>query len=248
MAMPKWSFVERGEVDSTQLVARELASKGAPEGTIVVAKSQSTGRGRQGRAWVSPPGGLYMSFILRPGSIRSPEALPLVAALAIVDGVRSLTGLPARIRWPNDIMVGSKKLGGVIAAAETQGREVALVLVGVGVNCNATISGLPSPGGEATSIAEEVGNDVEIPMVRGSILESFSRLYERFRAGDDLAPLWKESVSTIGKSVTIKMRAGETPFSCDAVGIASDGGLVVSRSGVQSTVRAEEIEWLRETG
>ena len=246
MAM-KWALIERDEVDSTQSVASELASKGAPEGTTIVAKSQSAGRGRLGRAWVSPPGGLYMSFILRPGRIGRPEAMPLIGALAVVNGVNSLTGLRARIRWPNDIMVGSKKLGGVIAVAETYGREVTWVLVGVGVNCNAPISGLQTAG-EATSIAEEVGKDVEIRKVRDSILESFSRLYERFRAGDDLAPLWKESVSTIGKSVTVKMRAGETPFSCDAVGIASDGGLVVSRSGVRSTVLAEEIEWLRETG
>jgi len=246
MAM-KWALIERDEVDSTQSVASELASKGAPEGTTIVAKSQSAGRGRLGRAWVSPPGGLYMSFILRPGRIGRPEAMPLIGALAVVNGVNSLTGLRARIRWPNDIMVGSKKLGGVIAVAETYGREVTWVLVGVGVNCNAPISGLQTAG-EATSIAEEVGKDVEIRKVRDSILESFSRLYVRFRAGDDLAPLWKESVSTIGKSVTIKMRAGETPFSCDAVGTAPDGGLVVSRSGVQSTVRAEEIEWLREKG
>jgi len=247
MAMIKWALVERDEVDSTQSVASELASKGAPEGTTIVAKSQSAGRGRLGRAWVSPPGGLYMSFILRPGRIGRPEAMPLIGALAVVNGVNSLTGLRARIRWPNDIMVGSKKLGGVIAVAETYGREVTWVLVGVGVNCNAPISGLQTPG-EATSIAEEVGKDVEIRKVRDSILESFSRLYERFKAGEDLAPLWKKSVSTIGKSVTIKMRAGETPFSCDAVGIAPDGGLVVSRSGVRSTVLAEEIEWLRETG
>jgi len=245
--MPKWNFVERDEVDSTQLVAGELASRGAPEGTAVVAKSQSAGRGRLGRAWVSPPGGLYMSLILRPGRIRRPEALPLVAALAVVKGVNDLTGLDTRIRWPNDIMVGPKKLGGVIAVAETYGREVTLVLVGVGVNCNTPTSGLQSPGGEATTIAEEVGIGVEIPKVRDSILGSFSHLYEHVKAGDDLAPLWKEKVGTVGKPVTIKMRTDETPLSYDAVGIAQDGGLIVSRSGAKSTVRAEETEWLRET-
>ena len=246
MALIRWTFVERDEVDSTQSVARELASKGAPEGTTVVAKSQSAGKGRLGRAWVSPPGGLYMSFILRPGKVRRPEALPLVVALAAVNGINSLTGLTARIRWPNDVMVGNKKLGGVIAAAEAYRHEVTLVLVGVGVNCNAPISGLGSPGEEATSIAEELGGAVEIPKVRGSILGAFSRLYEHVKAGDDLVPLWKESLETVGKSVMIKMRTNETPFSYDAVGITPDGGLVVSRSDARSTVYPEEIEWLRE--
>lgn len=241
-----WTFVELDEVGSTQAVAKDLASKGAPEGTTVVAKSQSSGGGRVGRSWFSPAGGLYMSFILRPENVQHPELITLFTSLAVVQGVKHATGLATKIRWPNDIMVGQKKLGGVIAEAQSYKQEITQIVVGIGVNCNAPVPSSSVSGTEATSLAQELGREFEIQELRNAVLDAFSALYARWKASENLVPLWVESVGTIGKSVKAKMKTGETLFSCDAVGVDSDGGLVVSDGKSKKTLRAEDVEWLRE--
>ncbi len=244
--MVDWSFVELDDVDSTQAIAKGLAAKGAPEGTTVVAKSQSSGKGRLGRSWVSPTGGLYMSFVLRPESISKPELITLVTAVAVVDGIKNANGLDTAIRWPNDIMARGRKLAGVIAEAQSDKRKITQVIVGVGVNCNAPVSNAAELGMEATSLTEELGKHSEISELKHSILDSFSHLYDRWRAGEDMMPLWKEHVFTLTKPVSIKLKTDETAFSYQAVGIDSEGNLIVDRDGKQTVVRAEDLEWLRE--
>jgi len=242
-----WTRLELDEVESTQSLAAGLAAKGALEGTVVTSKSQSAGKGRLGRDWVSPPGGLYMSVILRPSRLARPQLISIVFALAVVEGIKTLTGLPARIRWPNDIIVGTSKIGGVIAEGQSYGREVTQLVVGVGVNCNAAVRGV-KPGGEmATSLAEELGHKVRIPELRDSILDSFSRLYDRWRTGEDLIPLWAGSVGTIGMSARVKVRGGRNEFRCRVVGLDSEGGLVIDRNGKKAVLKAEDLERLRET-
>lgn len=244
--MVVWTFVELDEVGSTQAIAKSLAATGAPEGTTVVAKSQSLGEGRLGRAWVSPAGGLYMSFVLRPGDISKPELITLVAAVAVVDGIKHATGLDTAIRWPNDVLARGRKLAGVIAEAQSFKKEITQVVVGVGVNCNAPLNNSEGLIQEATSLAEEIGSHLEISELKHSILDSFSQLYDRLRAGEDLTPLWKRRVATIGKPVSIKLKTDETPFSYRALSVDAEGGLVVVKDGKQSVIRPEELEWLRE--
>ena len=244
--MVNWTFVELDEVGSTQAVAKGLAAMGAPEGTAVVAKSQSSGEGRLGRTWVSPAGGLYMSFILRPRNLPSPELVSLVSALAVVQGIKSSTGLPTKIRWPNDVMVGQKKLAGIMAEAQSYKHEITQILVGVGLNCNAPLGNINAGGQEATSLVEELGRPVEISELKHSVLDSFSTLYERWKAGEDLVPLWIESIGTIGRPVTYKMKTDETTFSSEAVGVDSEGRLLVTKNGTETALRAEDLGWLRE--
>jgi BirA family biotin operon repressor/biotin-[acetyl-CoA-carboxylase] ligase len=242
-----WTVVELDEVGSTQAVAKGLASMGASEGTTVVANSQSSGGGRLGRHWFSPVGGLYMSFILRPGNIEHPELISLFSALAVVQGVKQAAGLSTRIRWPNDVMAGHRKLGGVIAEAQTHRQEITQVVVGIGVNCNAPLTGSQAAGGQATSLAEELGKEFQASELKLPVLDSFSRLYERWKAGEDLVPFWVENIGTVGKRVTVKMKTNGTPFSYKAVGVASDGGLMVAQGATKVVLRAEDVEWLRET-
>jgi BirA family transcriptional regulator, biotin operon repressor / biotin---[acetyl-CoA-carboxylase] ligase len=244
--MVTWAFVELDDVGSTQTIAKDLAAQGAPEGTTVVAKSQSSGRGRLGRSWVSPKGGLYMSFVLRPSGISKPELITLVAAVAVVDGIKHATGLDTRIRWPNDIMVSGKKLAGVIAEAQSSEQEIIQVIVGVGVNCNAPVPDVEGPRKETTSLVDEFGRRVEISELRFSILDSFSRLYHSMHAGEDMISLWKGHIATIGRSVSIKLKTDETAFSYQAVGIDPDGNLMAAKDGKQTIMHAEDIEWLRE--
>lgn len=244
--MIRWTFVEVAEAGSTQTVARDLAERGEPEGTTVVATSQSAAQGRLGRPWISPPGGLYMSFILRPGKISRPHAIPTASAVAVMQGINTVTGLAARIKWPNDVMIGTKKAGSVFAEAQIFKGQVTLALVAVGVNCNTPTSMLEDAREVATSLNEQLRGPVDVLRVRQSILESFARIYERLKAGEDLTPVWTRSIGTVGKSVSIKMKTYETPFSYDAIGVAPEGGLIVSSDGAKAALYPEDIEWLRE--
>ncbi|HEV2225892.1 MAG TPA: biotin--[acetyl-CoA-carboxylase] ligase [Nitrososphaerales archaeon] len=244
--MVAWTFVELDDVDSTQTIAKGLAAQGAPEGTTVVAKSQSSGKGRLGRSWVSPTGGLYMSFILRPTGMSKPELITLVTSVAVVEGIKQATGLGTAIRWPNDIMARGKKLAGVIAEAQADEQAITRVVVGVGVNCNASVSDADGLGKEATSLAEELDKHTEVSKLKNSILDSFSYLYERWRAGEDMMPMWKEHVATLGKPVSIRLKTNETAFSYQVVGIDPEGSLIVTKGRRQTVVRAENLEWLRE--
>ncbi len=246
MRLVSWTFTELYETGSTQAVAKGLAAMDAPEGTAVIAKSQSSGHGRHGRGWASPVGGLYISFILRPRNIPKPELVSLVTAIAVVKGVRHSTGLSTKIRWPNDIMAGPKKLGGVIAEAQFNKQELVNIVVGVGLNCNTPMEGSEVAGGQATSLIEELGRPFEISDLKHSVLDSFSELYSRWQAGEDMLPLWKEHVGTVGKSVTVKLKTDETAFSFQVVGLDSDGGLIVIREGETKVLDAEDVEWLRE--
>lgn len=148
------------ETDSTNTRVLALAREGAPAGTAVVADSQTAGRGRGGAAWASPPGvALYFSVLLRPAL--APEALPLVtlaAGAAVAEAVRAGTGLPAGLKWPNDLLVGGRKACGILCEAEPGADGAPAVAVGVGLNVNTPPALLPPrPVFPATSLAAEAG-------------------------------------------------------------------------------------------
>ncbi|MDG6987799.1 MAG: biotin--[acetyl-CoA-carboxylase] ligase [Nitrososphaerota archaeon] len=245
--MVKWSFIELDEVGSTQEVAKGLAAEGAPEGTTVVAKSQTSGMGRLGRRWLSPEGGLYMSFVLKPDRIKRPELATIVSTAAVAEGIEKSTGLAPTIRWPNDVMLRGKKLAGVIAEAQASSGGVSSIVVGIGVDCRRSAD-LQSLRGESTTVEQELGRPIAIPEVMRSILGSFSVLYGRWAAGDDVRKEWARRVGTLGKHVLVKLKTEENPFSCTAKTLEDDGSLSVSLAGKDRVVRAEDLEWLREQG
>lgn len=164
------------EIDSTNLKARELAQRGAPEGTLVVAQSQSAGHGRKGRLWHSGSGGLWMSLVLRPPTI---EGLTLMASLAMVRTVAEL-GVTARIRWPNDVMVGGRKLAGLLAESLLLGDRVEFVVLGVGLNVNNPIE--EEIRAIAINLHELTGSPQDVERLRLAYLEHFEELYTRHRA------------------------------------------------------------------
>jgi BirA family transcriptional regulator, biotin operon repressor / biotin---[acetyl-CoA-carboxylase] ligase len=242
-ALITWSFVQLDETTSTQSIAKRPASMGASEGTTVVAKSQSTGEGRLGRKWISPAGGLYMSFVLRPTALAKPEQASLVAALAVVNGVKKSTGVETRIRWPNDVMAGKKKLAGVLADAQAKGEDLTEIIIGIGLNCNSKVEGPRDL--EATSISEVLGEKVELAEVRKAVLDSFSGLYERWQGGEDMTRPWSEA-QIFGGTVAVKLKTDENPFSGKTSGLNAEGNLVVSVLGRLKTIRSEDLEWLTE--
>ncbi|HXW94880.1 MAG TPA: biotin--[acetyl-CoA-carboxylase] ligase [Nitrososphaerales archaeon] len=244
--MVTWIFVEFDEVDSTQTIAKRLATDDAPEGTVVVAKSQTSGKGRLGRDWVSPEGGLYMSLIIRPYNLSRPELVTLASAVAVAQGIRRTTGLSTAIRWPNDVMVNNRKIAGTIAEAEFHGHDVTHIIVGIGVNCNAGFSGMRGLQEEATSLGEESGREVDVSELRRTILDSFSQAYGDLQSGEDTMLLWRKHVMTVGKRVLAKLKTSEEPLSCIAVNIDPRGNLIVQRDEAATIIHPEDLEWLRE--
>ena len=242
----KWSITEYDEVNSTQAIANRLADAGAPEGTVVVARSQTAGRGRMGRSWVSPAGGLYMSFILRPPSQSNVHLLTLLTALAVTDSITKVTEIPSRIRWPNDVMIGTKKVAGVIAESSFERERLSHTTLGIGVNIASVAPSLAEVSATATTICDELHHPVEIHVIRDAILESFARSYNQWLGGADPISLSKARIGTIGRQVTVKLGNERTPRRCRALDIAPDGALVLESGGRETTLHAEDVEWLRE--
>jgi BirA family biotin operon repressor/biotin-[acetyl-CoA-carboxylase] ligase len=235
------------EVPSTQDVALQLGDGGAPEGTVVVAQIQTAGRGRSGRAWASPSGGLYMSIILRPETLAQPQLLSLVGALAVVRGIKSSTGIDSEIRWPNDVLILGKKVSGVVVEASYSAQKLSFAVLGVGLNCNIELSTLGSSVGGATSLLEELGRRVDVAKVRQDILDSLQAIYTSWLDGADIIRESEDSVGTLGRQVLVKSKSG-IELSCTALELDDYGGLVVLSEGERIVLRGEDIEFLTEIG
>lgn len=213
---------------STNDLAKELGAKGAPEGTLVVAEGQSKGRGRLGRRWDSPPGaGLYASLLLRPPL--PPTELPqitLTTAVAVVRALRRAAGLTCGIKWPNDLLLNGKKLGGILTEMETETDQIRHLIVGLGLNVNNSQfpEGLKTT---ATSLALEGGRPFCRLTILKAWLEEFESLYERFLARQfpDILKEWKTYTVTLGKAVTV--RQGTVEVCGEAQEVAPDGALLI---------------------
>lgn len=245
--MLDWRIREYEEVTSTQVVADELARGGAPAGTVVVARGQTAGVGRFGRRWLSPRGGLYMSLVLRPDRVEGVHLLPLVGALAVVEGVEQGSRVSPQIRWPNDVVIRGKKFGGVIANATMVGESLERVVVGIGVNCNSSAEGLGELAGTSITLKDLLGMSIDLDSLRSGILGRFGAHYQRWEVGGEkeLVKLIRPILSTTGREVEYKRVGGgvERGF---AKRMEDDGSILVTKGGGGTRLRAEEIEWLRE--
>ncbi|HVQ00281.1 MAG TPA: biotin--[acetyl-CoA-carboxylase] ligase [Candidatus Thermoplasmatota archaeon] len=199
------------DILSTNAAVHELARKGAGEGTVVIAQTQRKGRGRFDRVWQSPKGGVYLSLLLRPKA--PPEKASLlgfVAALAVTYTIRSFN-LPARIKWPNDVLVHVKKIAGILLESETDHTHVSYVIVGIGVNLNTDLALLPKDVRmNATSLHKEHGAPIEYEEFLTTFFHQFDRFYQLFIAGcfDQIIDLWKQDNDTLGKNVRVQTTNG----------------------------------------
>jgi BirA family biotin operon repressor/biotin-[acetyl-CoA-carboxylase] ligase len=219
-----------GAVDSTNDLARELADGGAPAGTIVLAREQKGGRGRAGRAWHSPPGGLYLSMVFRPGGIENPELLPLLAGLGIVQEVeRRFEGLRPALKWPNDLMADDRKVGGILCEAVWGEDGIRHLVVGTGVNVAPLESGAPRGlRGRATSLEAVLEREVPLEEVADAVIAGLEAYLPRAPARLDAALL----ALTDRYDWLRDRRVGVTPLdggetvAGTCVGIAPDGALL----------------------
>jgi len=196
------------EVDSTNEWAKELAMYGAYEGTVVIAETQTRGRGRLDREWISPTGGLWFSLILRP-ELRPTEAVKLtfVAGLAVADVLREMFDLKVETKWPNDVLVNGRKICGILTEMNTIGDTVNFVVVGVGVNANFDVETVfPERLKKiATSLENELGRKVRLEEFFRSLLERLENLYELFtkEGFDPIQQEWKNYAGFLGRQVEV---------------------------------------------
>ncbi|RMD83575.1 MAG: biotin--[acetyl-CoA-carboxylase] ligase [Candidatus Dadabacteria bacterium] len=215
---------------STNDDAAALARQGAPEGTVVLAERQTAGRGRMGRRWASLPGrSVTLSCVLRP-PIPPAEAprLSLVAALAVACAMEA-EGLRARIKWPNDVLLGGRKVCGILTEIEAEADTVHFVIAGIGLNVNTTRDEFPPELREsATSMRIDAGRRFDRARITAALLQSLERWYGRFLGEpfDRLAAEWNRRSVTVGRRVRVT-GAGEAIEGC-CLGIDGDGALLVN--------------------
>ncbi len=229
---------------STNDHARELAEDGWPEGTVVLSEEQTAGKGRTGRAWHSPPGlGLYVSVLLKP--LLAPEKVPLLTLMAALAGARGLkdTGHEAQIKWPNDLILGARKVGGILADARFRPGAPADVVVGLGLNVNHREADFPAdllP--RAGSVRLHAGREVDRTEILARVLIRLDEVYASLKAGEEAALLEAFQAScpmARGRQVTVHGE-GE-PIRGETGGVGAGGALrIITSSGVRE-VRAGEV-------
>jgi BirA family biotin operon repressor/biotin-[acetyl-CoA-carboxylase] ligase len=235
------------EIGSTSDRAKELAEDGALHGTVVVAETQTAGRGRRGRSWVSPPRkNVYFSVILRPelAAGRAPE-LTLVASIAICDALRQ-AGVDAGIKWPNDVLASGRKIAGILTELAAEPDRVQWVVLGVGVNVNARAEDFPEElRGEATSVLVERGTPAPRALLAAACLTALELWIDR-HAEEGFAPIrtaWRERSVTLGREVLVREAARE--ITGTAVDIDDQGALLVRTAAGVERVLAGDVLLLR---
>ncbi|HEX7467490.1 MAG TPA: biotin--[acetyl-CoA-carboxylase] ligase [Methanobacterium sp.] len=217
------------EVNSTNDVARELAENGAEEGAIVIAESQRSGKGRRGKKWISPSGGLWMTIILRPNvpPTKAPQ-LTLVTGVAVAKTLNEEYDLDVGIKWPNDILIGDKKVCGILTEVKADMGTIDYVLVGIGIDLNFDVDIFPPKLREgATSLKMELKREIQGATLVQRFLQNFEVTYNQFKEGKfpDILREWRRLSKTIGSYVEVHKK-GRTVRGY-AVGINKDGILIL---------------------
>ncbi len=230
------------ETGSTMDVARELAKKGAQEGTLVIAEVQTRGRGRLSRQWLSPKGGIYFTIILRPRM--NPAYAPrinLMAAIAVATTIRKLFGLKAELKWPNDVLIAGKKVCGILAEMDAEMDIVNFVNVGIGINANNSAAHFEKT---ATSLKEVLGREISRKEFVGALITEIERRQPSLMTAG-LLKEWKRLSVTLKKEVTV-MNLDEEVVG-HAIDIDTTGGLILKcKDGFLRTVLVGDCIHLRE--
>lgn len=247
------TVVETTGSTNADLAAR--AAGGAPEGTVLAAEEQRAGRGRMGRAWVSPPrSSIMVSVLLRPAGVPPARRgwLPLLAGVAAATAVRTTTTIPAGLKWPNDLLVNEAKLAGILA--EQSGDAI---VVGLGLNVSTTAAELPdtgpgAPPATSLQLAGAGAPDTDRTALLAALLEEFARRYQAWTGtqppGDPeasgLRAAYLELSTTVGREVRVERPAGQSTTG-QATGVDAAGRLIVEGPGGTEAVSAGDVRHLR---
>lgn len=245
----------RPSAPSTNDLALESALRGGPEGAVFLAGEQTAGRGRRGHDWFSPPGaGLYVSTFVRPG--RSDERssggpaeawvgsrLTIMAGVAAAEGIRRASGLPVELKWPNDLVCGRRKVGGILAEVAGPSSGGAAVVVGIGVNVAPAIYPAAIEA-RVSSLEDELGHAVDGGLVLVEILSALDTRYTTLKGGDFNAILsaWRHLARPF-RGVAIEWDEPSGPVQGEALDVDADGALRARVGGREVRLIAGEVRW-----
>lgn len=257
----RWTVHRVERATSTNDLLRRMAMAGAPPGTVVVARTQSAGRGRLGRAWASPPGGLWCSVLLELPEV--PSRLPLLVAVAAADAARAVSGADVRVKWPNDLVLAGRKVGGILVEALSPH-----AVVGIGLNVRVDLAVLPpevraeagsllpvggareagaarQPGACAPAAAEGIDPDEAVEAALDQLLGALAHVLHADRAGrgDEMLARWRHLCVTLGQPV--RVATGREVVEGEAVDVDPDGALVVRTPGGVRRLVVGEVTQVR---
>ena len=247
----------RQTAGSTNTIAKEMATKGAKEGTVIIALEQTAGRGRMGRSFYSPKGsGIYLSIILRPRlNIEDSLLLTTCTAVAVARAIAGTCGIRTGIKWPNDIVLDGKKVCGILTEMNSEMERVNFLVLGIGINVNHEEGDFPdeikdratslkcyADSGRETSKKEGHGSVFPRSQIIGRILLELEEMYSKINKGftDEIIDEWRSYSATLGRKVKITGRDGE--YEGTAKDVTRDGKLVVDcTDGITREVVSGEV-------
>ena len=230
------------ELESTNVRAKELAQLGGAHGQVVLARRQSSGRGRLQRQWESPRGGLWMSVVLRPNlSLADASKITLAASVAIVDAIEELYSLRIGIKWPNDLLVNGLKIAGILGEVVGEWNSVQTLILGMGINVNFPRERL-SPLLNATTLFEILKDDVDLNILAATILKHLEKqvISLENKAFEELRVRWLERAVGLGEEVRILR--GEQVIQGIFKGITIDGALLLETGKGEISFSAGEVQ------
>lgn len=231
-------------IDSTNTKAQELAEKGYPSGTLVVADKQESGKGRRGRSWVSPSGtGIFMTLMIKPDiNPNNASMLTLVAALAVAKAITSVTGEKAMIKWPNDIVVNGKKVCGILTEMNAQFDYINHIVVGIGINVHN--ESFPEEISQMASslMIEAGGKRFHRAQIIAETMSYFEQYYDTFLKTQDLSALVREyDELLVNRNKSVRVLDLKEPFDGKAMGITPKGELIVDTWESRKLVSSGEV-------
>lgn len=231
-------------IDSTNTKAQELAEKGYPSGTLVVADKQESGKGRRGRSWVSPSGtGIFMTLMIKPDiNPNNASMLTLVAALAVAKAITSVTDEEAMIKWPNDIVVNGKKVCGILTEMNAQFDYINHIVVGIGINVHN--ESFPEEISQMASslMIEAGGKRFHRAQIIAETMSYFEQYYDTFLQTQDLSALVREyDKLLVNRNKSVRVLDPKEPFDGKAMGITPKGELIVDTWESRKLVSSGEV-------
>lgn len=243
----KWAgknVIYYDETDSTNNRAKEAGNNKEPHGTLFVADMQMAGKGRRGRVWKSPSGSsIYMTILLYPDipPVKAPQ-LTLIMAIAVAEGIREVTGLETKIKWPNDIVVNGKKICGILTEMSTEIDYINHVVIGIGINVN--MESFPEDIAKtATSLRIEAGKEFRRFELIAAIMEHFEKAYEAVCEAGSLEPIMEDyNCRLVNCGRRVRVLEPEHEYDALALGIDKTGELQVEcEDGSRKSVFAGEV-------
>lgn len=217
-------IIYHSKIPSTMEVAKREAQKEAPEGTLVIADEQTAGKGRIGRCWSSPKGCIALSIVLYPKPAQL-SSIIMVASLAVMRTIKSVTGLRSLIKWPNDILINGRKVCGILVECGVQNSNSNYAIVGIGINVNLEATCLGGMSFSATSLSDEMGGQVSRIEIVRKLLAEIESLYISAQEDEIVYLEWQSNLETLGRQVSVKLC--NTIYRGIAESVERDGTLII---------------------